>query len=138
MLFTFEDMFPFLIIFLFVVQIKTDDKVKSLCEDPIIHAADRLPNNTYRVYRDSHYWTLTGLPDRVTKVDGPFKIPFQYMAPLQGHGSIMTIGSGALSGHTYKFFEQNYWHWFPNGTLWLEAKGERIGSICLSMDSLVL
>jgi hypothetical protein len=123
MLFTSEDMFIFLIISLFVVSIKTDVKVKSLCDDTWIASADRLPNNTYRVYRDDYYWTLVGLPDRVAKVEGPFKIPYKYMAPLNKTSKIMTVGSGVLSGNTWKFDGRKYWQWRPDGSLLIGGLG---------------
>ena len=37
-------------------------KVQTLCDKPIINAADRLVINTVRVYREDYYWNLNGLP----------------------------------------------------------------------------
>ena len=91
--------------------------VRSLCDNPIIYAANRLSNNTFRVYRDNHYWELKGLPNRVATPSGPFKITDQYMAPVDKDTSIMTVLSGDITGNTWKFRKNRLWQWNEKGRL---------------------
>ena len=42
----------------------TAKPVATLCDNPIINAADRLPNNTVRVYRGEYYWELLNMPSK--------------------------------------------------------------------------
>ena len=91
--------------------------VKSLCEDPVITAADRLGNNTYRVYRDNYYWELVGIPDEKSKVKGPYPVWYPYMAPVDRLSSVQTVIGGSADGLTWKFRGQKYWLYRQNGQL---------------------
>jgi hypothetical protein len=87
--------------------------VNSLCEKPVITSADRLKNNSVRLYSsnfEDFYWELDGLKDnpRVGYLWGPFKIWYQYLAPIQNNTKVVTILEGVLQRNTYKF-EKHYW-----------------------------
>ena len=107
------------IVFIICSFVLCDDSnvTKSLCEDPYIHSADRLSNNTYRVYRGDYYWELVGLPDKVAKVNGPFKIWLKDMAPVTEGTSITTVVGGLIDGYTYKFKDEKYWVWGKNDVI---------------------
>ena len=97
---------------------------KSLCDDPYIHSADRLSNNTYRVYRDDYYWDLIGLPQRVAKVKGPYKIWWSNMAPMTRDAAVFTVIGGSGHGITYKFQKNKMWSWSSKGS---QRIGDRSG-----------
>ena len=103
-----------ILISIIIVQsfVSTDDNkpvVRSLCSNPWITAADRLPNNTIRVYRDDYYWELTGLPGRSGQSKGPYKVWYQYMTPIEKGSSVQTVLSGKTEGLTYKLRGNRYW-----------------------------
>lgn len=99
-----------LIILLFVFKfVVSEDVVRSLCDDPNINGADRLPNNTYRVYRGNYYWELFGLPTQKAKVEGPFPIWYEYMAPMDAESSVQTVITGSATGMTFKYKRDKYW-----------------------------
>ena len=75
-------------------------KGQDLCDDPVIHAADRLKNETYRIYRGNHYWELIGLPpkEKSAQVRGPFLLPYPKM---------LTFEKRCLSSQTLDGKEKN-------------------------------
>ncbi|XP_054162268.1 uncharacterized protein LOC128960218 [Oppia nitens] len=87
----------------------------NICKDPYIHSADRLPNDTIRIYRDNYYWELIGLPDRVALPKGPYKILFDYMGPVTQTSAITTIVGGKFNGNVFKFDKTRYWQWKADG-----------------------
>lgn len=87
----------------------------SLCDKPIIGAADRMSNDTIRVYRDQHYWELPGVADGRVKPLGPFRIPFKYMENITTRSTVMTITSGPMKDTTWKFEGQKQWQWSRDG-----------------------
>ena len=101
----------------FVLKFVAPEDVKSVCDDPNINAADRLPNNTYRVYRGNHYWELQGLPSRKAKVEGPFPIWYKFMAPFDSETSVQTVVTGAADGTTWKYKGEKLWMYNKEGTL---------------------
>ena len=88
---------------------------QSLCEDPLIHSADRLVNKTVRLYRGQYYWELIGLPAETVKVEGPFKIWNLNMGTFSINNALVTILEGNDIGSTYKTDGQRYWAWDKNG-----------------------
>ena len=96
-----------------------DSDLKTLCEDPVIHAADRLKNETYRVYRGNHYWELIGLPpkEKSAQVRGPFFLPYPKMKPFDKKMFVFTIIGGHWDGFTHQFdSDKSYLLWSPNNT----------------------
>ena len=94
----------------------------SLCANPYIYAADRLVNNTVRVYRDEFYWDLIGIPDRTVNVKGPFRIWRENMGVFDKSSSIQTVTSGKLEGYTFKYKGPKVWAWHPDGSLYSGGK----------------
>ena len=87
---------------------------KSICDDREIHTADRLINGTVRLYRDSHYWELVGVPEPTT-VTGPYKIWYEHLAPVERSHSTFTCLVGADRGKFYRFNGDKWWRWDANG-----------------------
>ena len=102
--------FSSLFIFLSRGQDSTSDsknKFKTLCEDPVIDAADRLKNETYRVYRGSHYWELRGIPpkEKSAQVKGPFHLPYPSMLTFKKKMFVFTVIGGEKDGYTYQVWQ---------------------------------
>ena len=93
-------------------------RVQPLCDNLYIHGADRLPNNTVRIYRDEYYWDLIGIPDRRVNVRGPFRIWLQFMPIFDKYCSIQTVTSGYLNGHTFMYRFDRFWSWYSDGRVY--------------------
>ena len=79
---------------------KPEAQTQPLCDDPVIDAADRLPNGTIRVYRGNYFWELKDLPQREAQFEGPYPLPFKWMDTLTPNISVFTLTSGENSGNT--------------------------------------
>ena len=110
--------FHILNMFSVILSETTVTPLPSLCDDVYIHSADRLPNNTYRVYREKYYWELKNLPTTVAQVDGPHPLPFLDMWPFNASTSVVTIVGGEFNGYTVQVrSDGNYKMWTPEGKL---------------------
>lgn len=103
-------------------KMKSEAK-ESLCDRPVISAADRMANNTVRLYRGPYYWLLKGLPADVGSLEGPFEIPFEGMAPINRNNSVVTLLGGTDRGNTVKTEDKSYWMWDQNGRLKTKKEG---------------
>ena len=99
------------------------NKIESLCERPTINAADRMINNTVRLYRGTYYWTLNGLPAESGTLDGPFKIPFKKMGSIFRNNTVVTLLGGTDRGKTVKTEGHNYWLWDDKGNMKTDING---------------
>ena len=99
------------------------NKKETLCERPIINAADRMTNNTVRLYRGRYYWNLNGLPAASGTVDGPYELPFNKMGQIFRNNTVVTLLGGTDRGKTVKTEGKNYWLWDEKGNLKTEATG---------------
>ena len=105
------------VLLIIIPLVSLQESIVSLCDDPVIHAADRLLNNTFRVYRGNYYWELEGLPDNVAIVKGPFQIWYQNMVPFTSNSVIYTIIGGTLNGYTFRYKAMRFWVYNQTGHL---------------------
>ena len=111
---------------LFVILLESDaikSKTESLCDRPIISAADRMSNNTVRLYSGQYYWILNGLPADVGSLDGPHQIPYKDMGSIFRNNSIVTLLGGTDRGKTVKTEGKAYWMWDERGNLKTKKEG---------------
>ena len=122
-MFSMISKFLLFVIFCPIVLSEDSEAVKTLCRHTWINAADRLPNNTYRVYRGEYYWELSGLPQTPAKVRGPFRPSYQDWWPIEDGNCLTTVtGKHNKSGVLYRYSLNKVWGWAPNGSKILGGK----------------